>query len=143
MLRRSINHDNPFQAGGELRRKADLMLARSRITRSELCIVDPDLTQSTSTTHEDAAELSVCRRRPYSDQRQRPASDCCVPTDRLPLCSVPGWTSTANGDSSGGERTIECRVERLDADGLPSVGRAVTVTVSPDRRKPRLCCTIS
>jgi len=74
--RRSVGRDNPFQVGGELRRKADLMLARSRITRSELYIVDPDLTQSESVAasaiHSDDTEFNECN----VIRRQRPASDC-------------------------------------------------------------------
>jgi len=145
VLYRSVNRDNPFRVGGELRRKADLMLAESRITRSQLYIVDPDLTQSASTTHEDNADVAVCRRCLHSDQRQRPASDC-LPTDWLPLCNVPSqWTRTANGDPAGGERVMESHVEPLEADGLSSTGQAVTVavTVSPDHRKTRPCCTVS
>jgi hypothetical protein len=34
--------DNPFQAGGELRRKADYIITNSRISRTELQIADPD-----------------------------------------------------------------------------------------------------
>ena len=137
---RSVNSDSPFQVDGELRRKADLMLARSRITRSELHIVDPDLTQSDSTTHEDSVELTVCQRRQNSEPRQRPASECLL-AERLPLCDVPSWTRTVNGDPSGVER-VECRVERLNADGLPPVGQAITVAF-PDHRKTRSCCKVS
>ena len=138
ILYRPADRDNPFHVGGELQRKADLMLARSRITRSQLYIVDPDLTQSSSTTDEDDAELVVCRLRPH--QRQRPASDCLL-TDRL--CSIPEWSWTANGDTSGGGKVKECRVERLDDDTVPAIGRAITVTVSPDYRKKPPCCSIS
>jgi len=140
LLCRSVDRDNPFKVDGQLRRKADLMLARSRITRSELHIVDPDLTQSDSTTHEDDVELATCQRRQYSEHHERPASECLL-AERLPLCDVPAWTRTVNGDPPGVER-VECHVERLNADGLPPVGRAVTV-LFPDRRKTRACCTVS
>lgn len=126
-----IDRDNPFHVGGELRRKADLMLARSRITRSELRIFDPDLTQSTLTTQELAAL-----------PRQRPVSEC-LPSDHLPLCDVLTWTRPVNGEPCGGGSVTECCVERLDADDLPTEGRAVTVTVFPDRRTKRSCCAVS
>lgn len=121
------------------------MLAQSRITRSELYIFDPDLvTQSVSTANEDDAELTVLRRCPYSYQRQRPASDYLPCTaDRLPLCDVPAWTRTANDDSSGVDGVMDCHVVEVEADRLPSIGRAVTVTVYPDNMKTRPCCIIS
>lgn len=34
--------DNPFQADGELRRKADYIITHSRISRTEIQIADPD-----------------------------------------------------------------------------------------------------
>jgi len=137
-----MERDNPFRAGGDLRRRADLMLARSRITRSELCIVDPDLVleqpppAASQTRLQRAAD---CRRpRPRVD-RPRPASDC-LPSDRPLPGDVPGCTAGA----ANGQAVTECgRVERLDGDGMPSIGRAVTVTVSPGRRTERTCCTVS
>jgi len=41
--------NNPFRASGELHRKADFIIAHSRISRTELQIADPDhLTSNTS-----------------------------------------------------------------------------------------------
>lgn len=39
--------ENPFQENGELRRKADYIISHSRISRTEVQIVDPDSPQPT------------------------------------------------------------------------------------------------
>jgi len=146
-----VDRDNPFHAGGDLRRTADLILSRSRITRSELCIVDPDVAQprppsppSRVRHHDDDV---ACRPPPppRPRDRRRPASDC-LPADRLTLRGdVPGWTVAVNGQAAV---TGECRVQDAAAAAgaaPPSSCRAVIVTVvSPRRRTVRLpCCAVS
>jgi hypothetical protein len=57
--------DNPFHVNGELRRKADLIIARSRISRTDLRIVDPD---TAPVQQPPTSSLpSALRRRPSSD----------------------------------------------------------------------------
>lgn len=49
--------ENPFQANGELSRKADYIISHSRISRTEVQIADPDssLTQQSPSLDEDDA----------------------------------------------------------------------------------------
>lgn len=48
----NVQHENPFQANGELSRKADYIISHSRISRTEVMIADPDSPQPTQENEE-------------------------------------------------------------------------------------------
>lgn len=61
--------DNPFQADGELRRKADYIITHSRISRTEIQIADPDSPSSVPSSRAEVQLPSFCYPSPLPPPR--------------------------------------------------------------------------
>jgi len=52
-----VEANNPFQANGELRRKADYIITHSRISRTEMRIADPDDDKDTANSSRSSSSI--------------------------------------------------------------------------------------
>lgn len=87
--------DNPFQADGELSRKADYIISHSRISRTEVQIADPDSPDPVDQLVEESTQMQL------SDQ---PDAVTSTQPQKLQAPDLVVVSTTAVEAAQGGER---------------------------------------
>jgi len=91
------NHENPFIADGELRRKADYIIQYSTISRRRIRIADPDCTPPPQLdSQRDAGSSSISQPAPESSVEL--TADAVTLQETVPPGSDSTWPTTGLGD---------------------------------------------
>jgi hypothetical protein len=123
--------NNPFQADGELRRKADFIITHSRISRTELQITDPDVLAVPSST--SPGPVVVSSQPAPSPGEIAVASETRAAATDGERDGVDGAGSVAV-QSNGVETAIVTKTDLLQAASSGSPSRAEKVTLK--KKKP-------
>jgi len=126
--------ENPFQANGELRRKADYIISHSRISRTEVQIVDPDSPQPVLMSPDGQETL---RGSALSEEESE------APVERSKVTEVHSSLQPASNGSvqepvTVGQQTVEVEVKTAETktDDHPQTAEQVKL------RSKKKCCSI-
>lgn len=128
--------ENPFQENGELRRKADYIISHSRISRTEVQIVDPDSPQPTLVSP-DGGQQTLLSSALSEEESEAPVERSKV--TEVHSSSVPAANGSVQEAVTVGQPTvveIEVKSAETKTDDQPQTAEQVKL------RSKKNCCSV-